>query len=110
MQLTPEQVRSVNILLSAVQVAQRRGAYSLQDAATLQEAVDSLVPREEQERQRQEAEAAAASQEEAEAVVGLDESASEEAVESSDDSDVGTEDGGEEAQGDDFASDWYIIL
>ena len=36
MQLTPEQVQSVNILLNAVQVAQRRGAFSLQDAATLQ--------------------------------------------------------------------------
>jgi len=55
MQLSPEQVQSVNILLSAVQVAQRRGAFSLQDAATLQEAVDRLVPREEQERQAQEA-------------------------------------------------------
>ena len=58
MQLTPEQVQSVNILLSAVQVAQRRGAYSLQDASTLQEAIDKLVPREEQERQAQEAAAA----------------------------------------------------
>ena len=38
MQLTPEQVQSVNILLNAVQVAQRRGAFSLQDAHTLQEA------------------------------------------------------------------------
>ena len=60
MQLTQEQVRSINILLSAVQVAQRRGAFSLQDAHTLQEAVNLLVPPEEQERQRQEAEAAAA--------------------------------------------------
>lgn len=73
MQLSPEQVKSVNVLLSAVQVAQRRGAFSLQDAHTLQEAVNSLVPPEEQERQRQEAEAAAASQEEAEAIVGLSE-------------------------------------
>ena len=59
MQLSPEQVQSVNILLSAVQVAQRRGAFSLQDAATLQEAIDKLVPREEQERQAAEAAAAA---------------------------------------------------
>ena len=51
MQLTPEQVQSVNVLLSAVQVAQRRGAFSLQDAHTLQESLDKLVPREEQERQ-----------------------------------------------------------
>lgn len=57
MQLSPEQVQSVNVLLSAVQVAQRRGAFSLQDAHTLQDAIDKLVPREEQERQ------AAASQE-----------------------------------------------
>ena len=62
MQLSPEQVQSVNILLSAVQVAQRRGAFSLQDAATLQEAVDRLVPREEQERQAQEAAAQAEEQ------------------------------------------------
>jgi len=55
MQLSPEQVQSVNILLSAVQVAQRRGAFSLQDASTLQEAIDRLVPREEQERQAAEA-------------------------------------------------------
>ena len=58
MQLSPEQVQSVNILLSAVQVAQRRGAFSLQDAHTLQEALDKLVPREEQERQAAEAAAA----------------------------------------------------
>ena len=75
MQLSPEQVQSVNILLSAVQVAQRRGAFSLQDAATLQEAVDKLVPREEQERQAAEArEAADASPEDAEAVVSMPES------------------------------------
>jgi hypothetical protein len=55
MQLSPEQVQSVNILLSAVQVAQRRGAFSLQDAHTLQDALDKLVPREEQERQAAEA-------------------------------------------------------
>ena len=58
MELSPDQVKSVNILLNAVQVAQRRGAYSLQDAHTLQEAIDALVPREEQERQREEALAA----------------------------------------------------
>ena len=68
MQLSPEQVQSVNIILSAVQVAQRRGAFSLQDAHTLQEAIDQLVPREEQERQAQEAREAQASEEEAEAV------------------------------------------
>lgn len=68
MQLSPEQVQSVNVLLSAVQVAQRRGAFSLQDAATLQEAIDRLVPREEQERQAAEAQAADASGDEAEAV------------------------------------------
>ncbi len=75
MQLAPEQVQSVNILLSAVQVAQRRGAFSLQDAATLQEAIDKLVPREEQERQAAEAAAVAAdaSGDEAEAAVSLPE-------------------------------------
>lgn len=72
MQLSPEQIKSINVLLSAVQVAQRRGAFSLQDAHTLQEAVNLLVPPEEQERQRQEAMEAQASQEEAEAVVSLD--------------------------------------
>ena len=74
MQLSPEQVQSINVLLSAVQVAQRRGAFSLQDAHTLQEAVDRLVPREEQERQAAEAEAADASGDEAEAAVSLPES------------------------------------
>ena len=73
MQLTPEQVQSVNVLLSAVQVAQRRGAFSLQDAATLQEAIDRLVPRDEQERQAAEAAAADASGDEAEAAVSLQE-------------------------------------
>lgn len=73
MQLSPEQVQSVNILLSAVQVAQRRGAFSLQDAHTLQDAIDKLVPREEQERQAAEAQAADASLEEAEAAVSMPE-------------------------------------
>jgi hypothetical protein len=78
MQLSPEQVQSINVLLSAVQVAQRRGAFSLQDAHTLQEAVDRLVPREEQERQAAEAAAAqdeddAASGEDAEVPVSMPE-------------------------------------
>ena len=68
MQLTPEQVQSINVLLSAVQVAQRRGAFSLQDASTLQEAIDRLVPREEQERQAAAAQADDTSGDEAEAV------------------------------------------
>lgn len=74
MQLSPEQVQSVNVLLSAVQVAQRRGAFSLQDAHTLQESIDRLVPREEQERQAAEAAAADdASGDDAEAAVSLPE-------------------------------------
>ena len=72
MQLSPEQVQSVNILLSAVQVAQRRGAFSLQDAHTLQDAIDRLVPREEQERQAAEA-ADAGSGDDAEATVSMPE-------------------------------------
>ena len=72
MQLSPEQVQSVNILLSAVQVAQRRGAFSLQDAHTLQDAIDRLVPREEQERQAAEA-AEAGSGEDAEAAASMPE-------------------------------------
>lgn len=71
MQLSPEQVQSVNILLSAVQVAQRRGAFSLQDAHTLQDAIDKLVPREQQQAQQEEAEAAGAESTEAEASVSL---------------------------------------
>lgn len=74
MQLSPEQVQSVNILLSAVQVAQRRGAFSLQDAHTLQDAIDKLVPREEQERQAAEASESGESQDDAEAAVSLPES------------------------------------
>jgi len=73
MQLSPEQVQSVNILLSAVQVAQRRGAFSLQDAATLQEAVDRLVPREEQERQAQEAADAQSADEDAPSLLSEEE-------------------------------------
>jgi hypothetical protein len=48
MELSPKQVQSLNILLNAVQVAQQRGAFSLADAHAIQEAVDQLVPREEQ--------------------------------------------------------------
>lgn len=81
MQLSPEQVQSINVLLSAVQVAQRRGAFSLQDAHTLQEAVDRLVPREEQERQAAEAQDDGASGEEAEAVVSMSESSEETSTE-----------------------------
>ncbi len=92
MQLTPEQVQSVNVLLSAVQVAQRRGAFSLQDASTLQEAIDRLVPREEQDRQAAEAAAADASGDEAEAAVSLQEDvvaeeSSEEVAEEAEESD-----------------------
>jgi len=81
MQLSPEQVQSINVLLSAVQVAQRRGAFSLQDAHTLQEAVDRLVPREEQERQAAEAQDDGASGEEAEAVVSMPECSEETSTE-----------------------------
>ena len=73
MQLSPEQVQSVNVLLSAVQVAQRRGAFSLQDAHTLQESIDRLVPREEQERQAAAAQDDGAQGDEAEAAVSLPE-------------------------------------
>ena len=72
MQLSPEQVQSVNILLSAVQVAQRRGAFSLQDASTLQDAIDRLVPREEQEAQAQAAREAAEEQASAEEEAAAD--------------------------------------
>ena len=82
MQLSPEQVQAVNIILSAVQVAQRRGAFSLQDAHTLQESIDKLVPREEQERQAQEAREAQASEEEAEAVSLSEEEAEDAAADS----------------------------
>ena len=82
MQLSPEQVQAVNIVLSAVQVAQRRGAFSLQDAHTLQEAIDKLVPREEQERQAQEARDAQASEEEAEAVALAEQEAEDAAADS----------------------------
>ena len=101
MQLTPEQVQSVNVLLSAVQVAQRRGAFSLQDAATLQEAIDRLVPREEQERQAAEAAAADASGDEAEAAVSLqedvavEESSEEVAEEAEESDDVDTQPAGD---------------
>ena len=86
MQLTPEQVQSVNVLLSAVQVAQRRGAFSLQDAHTLQDSIDKLVPREEQERQAAASQQADdASSDEAEAVVSRPE---EDVVEEAEDADT----------------------
>jgi hypothetical protein len=81
MQLSPEQVQSINVLLSAVQVAQRRGAFSLQDAHTLQEAIDRLVPREEQERQAAAAQDDGAEGDDAEAV-SLPEEATEEETQS----------------------------
>ena len=77
MQLSPEQVQAVNILLSSVQVAQRRGAFSLRDAHTVQGAVDLLVPREEQDRQAAEAAEAAEASGEAEAEAPVVEDASE---------------------------------
>ena len=46
MELTPEQVGSVNLLLAAVQLAQKRGAFSLKEAHALQEAIDVLKPQE----------------------------------------------------------------
>ena len=99
MQLTPEQVQSINVLLSAVQVAQRRGAFSLQDAHTLQEAIDALVPREEQERQAAAAQAADAEGDEGESAVSLPEG--EEVVdaeeEAAGDEDVADEEDGEPA-------------
>jgi len=54
MKLSPEQVQAVNILLNAVQIAQKRGAFSLSDAHTVQEAIDKLVPREEQNKAEEE--------------------------------------------------------
>jgi len=44
MVLTPEQVGAVNLLLSGVQLAQKRGAFSLKEAHALQEALDKLAP------------------------------------------------------------------
>ena len=70
MQLTPEQVQATNVLLSGCQVAQRRGAFSLQEAHTLQGAIDALVPREEQDRQMQEALEAARAEQSGELSVG----------------------------------------
>lgn len=46
MQLSPEQVGSVNLLLAAVQLAQKRGAFSLKEAHSLQEAINVLNPQE----------------------------------------------------------------
>ena len=86
MQLTPEQVQSINVLLSAVQVAQRRGAFSLQDAHTLQEAIDRLVPREEQDRQAAEAEARARGEEAGDAAPIMEEVADVDETEDPEDS------------------------
>lgn len=44
MVLTPEQVGAVNLLLNGVQLAQKRGAFSLKEAHALQEALNKLAP------------------------------------------------------------------
>jgi len=49
LQLTQSQVKSVNILIAAAGVAQKKGAYSLQDAKVVFEAIQDLVPRPEPE-------------------------------------------------------------
>ena len=54
----------------------------MQDAHTLQDAVDKLVPREEQERQAAEAQQAGADQDDAEAAVSIPEEDSEPAADS----------------------------
>jgi hypothetical protein len=45
LQLTQSQVKSVNILIAAAGVAQKKGAYSLEDAKVVFEAIQDLVPR-----------------------------------------------------------------
>ena len=44
MVLTPEQIGAVNLLLNGVQLAQKRGAFSLKEAHALQEALNKLAP------------------------------------------------------------------
>lgn len=47
-ELTPQQIGAVNVLIKGVQVAHSKGAYTLRDASKLQEALDVLVPPTEQ--------------------------------------------------------------
>ena len=96
MQLSPEQVQATNVLLSGCQVAQRRGAFSLQEAQTLQGAIDALVPREEQDRQMQEALEAARAEQSGELSEGsvedeapVEDEVVEESSDDSEDEDVG---------------------
>lgn len=42
--LDETQIRSVNVLIAAAMVAQKAGAFSLQDAKSIAEAVATLVP------------------------------------------------------------------
>lgn len=42
--LRPDQVGSVNVLIAAAQVAQGKGAFSLQDAKAVLEAIQNLLP------------------------------------------------------------------
>jgi hypothetical protein len=42
--ITHEQVRAVNVLLAAAQVAQKNGAFSLADAKSVAEAVFAFAP------------------------------------------------------------------
>ena len=49
MNLSPEQVQAVNVLISAINVAQKRGVYTLKEAQTIQTAIDLLVVSESEE-------------------------------------------------------------
>ena len=100
MELTPEQVQAVNILLSSVHVAQRRGAFSLRDAHTIQDAVDCLVPREEQDRQAAEAEARARGEEAGDAVPVMEDVAEASDVDETEDLEEGSLDETEDAEED----------
>lgn len=49
--LSAEQVAAVNMMIQGVLVAQRKGAYSLQDASLLKDALEKLVPPQQQDEQ-----------------------------------------------------------
>lgn len=59
MYISVEQVKAVNVLLAAVNVAQQKGAFSLADSTAVFEAVKAFVPPKEPEAEEPSEEAAA---------------------------------------------------
>jgi len=53
LQLDNEQIKAVNILIAAAGVAQKAGAFSLEDAKTIFQAIKTLAPEQEVEKKEE---------------------------------------------------------